>query len=143
MTNQTALRFFCCHFSRRSKFNGFPIFCPKFLTPFHFSYFDSDTTSPSLTMFEPIVIDVYESVQVEYTITVTDAVTSPVPFVCTSSPTPALVSGSYFPIGVTTITCVATDGAGNKVEKSSTVTVNERKFFLNQKKKKPPSIFRS
>ncbi|HYT60933.1 MAG TPA: HYR domain-containing protein, partial [Haliangiales bacterium] len=51
--------------------------------------------------------------------TATDNCPDPVSLVC------APASGSFFPTGTTTVTCTATDGAGNRSSCSFTVTVND------------------
>lgn len=55
--------------------------------------------------------------------TVVDAVDGPLTPVVTSAPTAGLVSGSAFPIGITTVTVAGTDTAGNMSSDSFTVTV--------------------
>ncbi len=54
---------------------------------------------------------------VNFAVTATDNCAGPVTIVCTPP------SGSVFPIGITTVTCVATDGCGNTNQCSFTVTV--------------------
>ncbi len=55
--------------------------------------------------------------------TVTDNVDGPIAPVVSSSPTTGLDSGSAFPVGTTTVTCTATDTAGNSASASFAVTV--------------------
>ena len=43
---------------------------------------------------------------------VIDGVLTEFPATCTSAPTAGLTSGSVFPLGTTTLTCTATDSAG-------------------------------
>jgi hypothetical protein len=56
---------------------------------------------------------------VAYPASATDAVDGPVPVTCTP------VSGSFFKLGLATVTCSATDKAGNTATGSFTVTVRD------------------
>jgi len=78
-----------------------------------------DTTAPSLTVPSDITVKslLKSGVKVTYTATASDLV-DPAPTV-TCNP----ASGSLFLIGTTTVTCTATDSAGNSSSKKFTVTV--------------------
>ncbi|HST25336.1 MAG TPA: HYR domain-containing protein, partial [Gaiellaceae bacterium] len=78
-----------------------------------------DTTPPSLSVPSGITVkaSLAGGVKVTYTATATDLV-DPAPTVSCS---PA--SGSLFLVGTTTVTCTATDSAGNSSSKKFTVTV--------------------
>jgi Ca2+-binding RTX toxin-like protein len=82
----------------------------------------ADTTSPVISgVPADITVEATSSsgATVSYTPpTATDAVDGSVPVTCTPQ------SGSTFPIGTTTVTCTATDEAGNRATASFTVTVN-------------------
>ena len=89
--------------------------------PKSFTVTVSDTTPPTLTVPAPISVNVNNATtaNVSYTATATDGAT---PLVPTCVP----ASGSSFPLGVTTVTCNATDAAGNTATpKSFTVTVSD------------------
>lgn len=77
-----------------------------------------DTTAPALTAPDGITVEATgaDGAAVVFDATATDAV-GPVTVVC-SPP-----SGSTFPIGETTVTCTATDGAGNASSKAFAITV--------------------
>ena len=78
-----------------------------------------DTTPPTITVPAPIAVNINNatSTNVSYTATATDGPTS-------ITPSCAPASGSSFPLGATTVTCNATDAAGNAASpKSFTVTV--------------------
>ena len=79
-----------------------------------------DTTSPTLTLptIAPVDVNGASSTAVTFSASASDAGSS-VPVSC--SPT----SGSLFPIGTTTVTCSATDGAGNTTGGSFTITVTD------------------
>jgi hypothetical protein len=82
-----------------------------------------DAAAPSITCPAPIVTNVANAgdtnVVVTYTTpTATDSCPGSVGVVCVPA------SGSSFPVGVTTVTCTATDAAGNTANCSFTVTVN-------------------
>jgi hypothetical protein len=65
------------------------------------------------------------SAPVSFTVSATDNVDTSVPVTCVSSPTAGLSSGSDFPVGTTTMTCDASDSAGNAaVTKTFTITVS-------------------
>lgn len=77
-----------------------------------------DTETPSLTVPGPIVVEFASDAGAAVGFTVTSADNCPgVSHACTPP------SGSVFPIGVTAVTCVATDLAGNSTTKTFTVTV--------------------
>ncbi len=82
----------------------------------------ADCTPPVITV--PANISrVMPNSTVSFTVSATDNVDTTVPVTCTSSPA-GYSSGSNFPVGTTTITCNATDQAGNHAApKSFTVTV--------------------
>jgi TolB protein len=78
-----------------------------------------DTTPPTLSVPAPITVDATsrDGAIVTYTVSATDVV-DPAPTVsCTPS------SGSTFPIGTTTVSCTATDRAGNTSTGFIVVTV--------------------
>jgi hypothetical protein len=81
-----------------------------------------DTTAPVITCPANIVA-VYDPAKcgatILYNITATDNFTTPVVTIVNG-----LSSGAVFPLGVTTVTVVATDAAGNTAVCSFTVTVN-------------------
>ncbi len=81
-----------------------------------------DTTPPALTCPEPIVTECTsgEGAVVDFDVAAEDACDPDVAVVCTPA------SGSLFPVGQTTVTCVATDAEGNEAECSFTVTVIDR-----------------
>lgn len=56
--------------------------------------------------------------------TATDNCLGSVPVSCTSAPTTGLGNGSVFPVGTTTMTCVATDSCGNNSTEFFDVTVS-------------------
>ncbi len=78
-----------------------------------------DTTAPTLNLPDSVSTAATSDsgAPVSWTATATDAVWQTVTPVCTPS------SGSTFPIGSTTVTCTATDGAGNTSSGSFDVTV--------------------
>lgn len=78
-----------------------------------------DTTPPSLTVPANITKAATSAAGaiVTYTVTATDVVSGPITPVC------APASGTTFPIGTTTASCTATDGKGNGITKTFTVTV--------------------
>jgi hypothetical protein len=94
-----------------------------------------DTTPPTLTVPANITSNATGSsgAVVSYAApAATDAVDTSVTVVCASSPTAGLKSGSTFPIGTTTVSCVATDDYSNTTAKSFTVTVNMQQYgFVN------------
>jgi hypothetical protein len=79
---------------------------------------EDDTTPPTLTVPSAVVRDATSrsGAAVHYTVDATDETSEP-----TVTCTPA--AGSTFAIGTTTVTCVATDAAGNATTKSFVVTV--------------------
>ncbi len=81
--------------------------------------FTIDTTAPSLSLPDNISVEATDASGsvVTYTATASDAVAGAVPVTCTPA------SGSTFPLGVTTVTCTASDPAGNTATGSFTVTV--------------------
>ena len=85
-----------------------------------FSVTVRDTVAPALTVPSNITIGATSGAGsvVTFVATATDAVTAAPTVTCTPP------SGSTFPIGTTTVTCTATDGAGNtSASQSFTVTV--------------------
>jgi len=79
-----------------------------------------DQTPPVLTLPGPLTADATNSggAPVSYAVSATDATSG------TGAPVCAPPAGSVFPIGVTTVSCTATDVAGNSATGSFTVTVN-------------------
>ena len=80
-----------------------------------------DTTAPELSLPADIVVEATspDGAVVEYTASATDLVDAVVSVIC--SP----VSGSTFPLGTTSVSCSATDTAGNIAEGSFNVTVQD------------------
>lgn len=87
----------------------------------------TDTTPPVITCPTNQTYSANANCQAvaTYTATATDNCSPPPTAMCTPP------SGSTFPIGTTTVTCTATDGAGNTATCTFTVTVNDTQ---------PPSI---
>lgn len=81
-----------------------------------------DRTAPTLQVPPPIEVLATSpnGATVNYQVSATDNL-DPAPTVTCSPP-----SGSVFPIGVTTVSCTASDAAGNTTQKSFTVTVQNR-----------------
>jgi hypothetical protein len=84
-----------------------------------------DTTPPLMTVPAPITVtttstDPNVTVPVSYTVTAVDLVSGSLTPTCTTSP---VTTGNNFKLGVTSVTCTATDAAGNKGTASFTVTV--------------------
>lgn len=79
----------------------------------------SDTTPPIVTAPTQVMANATgpTGAHVPFTVTATDDVDGPVPVTCTPA------SGSLFPIGNTTVTCSASDTAGNTGTASFTVHV--------------------
>ena len=77
------------------------------------------TTPPTLVLPEEVTVEAETSAGavVTFTATASDAVAGTIPVSCTPS------SGSTFAIGTTTITCTASDDAGNVASGSFTVTI--------------------
>ena len=80
-----------------------------------------DSAPPALTLPAPITAEATgpTGALVTYTATALDAVSGAV------TPTCAPASGATFPLGTTTVTCSATDGATNVASGSFTVTVRD------------------
>lgn len=80
-----------------------------------------DTTAPVLTVPTDIVVfgDLQAGKVITFAATATDAVTVPPNVSCLPA------SGSTFPYGTTTVSCTATDNAGNSTSDDFTVTVND------------------
>jgi hypothetical protein len=80
-----------------------------------------DTTPPSIDVRGPAPVPATSKAGavVEYTATAADTVTASVTPSCSPS------SGGTFPIGATTVTCTATDGAGNTAKRSFQVEVDD------------------
>jgi energy-coupling factor transporter ATP-binding protein EcfA2 len=68
---------------------------------------------------------------VQYTVLATDLVDDTVPVTCTPA------SGSFFKLGTTTVTCSATDSAGNTAKGGFTVTVELVEIGIDQQKGPP------
>lgn len=81
----------------------------------------SDTTPPVLTLPSPITAEATSATgtMVTYSATANDNVDGPITPACNPA------SGSTFPIATTTVTCTATDAAGNTATGSFTVTVRD------------------
>ncbi len=81
----------------------------------------SDTTAPVLTLPAPITAEATgpTGALVTYTASALDAVSGAV------TPTCSPASGATFPLGTTTVSCSATDGATNVASGSFTVTVRD------------------
>ena len=80
-----------------------------------------DTTPPTLTLPAPITAEATDpsGAAVSYTATATDTVSGNL------TPSCSPPSGSTFLFGTTTVSCTATDGAGNKASGQFTVTVRD------------------
>ncbi|HET7696008.1 MAG TPA: HYR domain-containing protein [Vicinamibacterales bacterium] len=80
----------------------------------------TDTAAPVLSLPSPIIVAATSpaGAVVTYSATATDVVDGSVPVVC------APASGLTFAVGVTTVTCTATDSSGNTASGSFTVTVD-------------------
>ncbi|HWW60981.1 MAG TPA: HYR domain-containing protein, partial [Thermoanaerobaculia bacterium] len=68
-----------------------------------------DNTAPTLFLPAPITVNATSSsgAHVDFTATAIDNISGPVPVSCAPPP------GNLFPVATTTVTCTATDGAGN------------------------------
>jgi len=79
----------------------------------------TDTTAPTVTVPDPVTVDATgpDGATVTFAAAATDD-TDPSPTLSCAPP-----SGGTFPIGSTTVTCTATDAAGNQATGSFTVTV--------------------
>src|SRR5581483_885945 len=94
----------------------------------------SDTTAPALTLPSPVVPATSASgAAVSYTASAVDLVDGSRPVTCTPP------SGSTFPIGTTTVTCTASDAAGNTARGTFVVTVTLKYGFVNVQNLPPPS----
>ncbi|HEY2902235.1 MAG TPA: HYR domain-containing protein [Polyangia bacterium] len=78
-----------------------------------------DTTPPVLVLPAPVTADAdaTATAAVSYVATAVDVVAGTLPVACTPIP------GSRFPLGTTTVSCLARDGAGNVSQGAFTVTV--------------------
>ncbi|MDQ3610312.1 MAG: HYR domain-containing protein, partial [Actinomycetota bacterium] len=87
----------------------------------------TDTAAPVLSLPANITSEATsaDGAMVTYSATATDANPANPVVTCVSSPTAGLASGSTFPLGTTTLSCSATDAAGNKATGSFTVTVGD------------------
>ena len=73
-----------------------------------------DTTKPAVTAVAPAPVEATAAVTaVTFSVSATDAVDGTLTPTCTTSGGSAYASGESFPVGTTTLTCSATDGAGN------------------------------
>jgi hypothetical protein len=88
----------------------------------HFTLTVRDTTPPVITTPGAVVQSACDRV-VHYTVTAWDLVSQDITPVC-SPP-----SGSVFPLGESTVTCTATDAAGNTATASFSVSVNFDSVF--------------
>jgi hypothetical protein len=79
----------------------------------------ADSTPPVVTLPADVTADATSSngAAVSFTATATDDVDGSVPVTCSSA------SGSTFPVGTTTVSCSASDAAGNAATGNFTVTV--------------------
>jgi hypothetical protein len=79
----------------------------------------ADTNAPVLSLPAPIGVNatVPGGALVDYAVTSLDAVDGEVPVLCSQA------SGTLFPIGTTTVTCMARDASGNEARGSFTVDV--------------------
>jgi hypothetical protein len=84
-------------------------------------YVPADTTPPVLTLPKDIVIEATgpNGAAVTFNATASDNVDGSVPVICSNS------SGSTFTLGDTTVNCSATDAAGNTVNGSFKITVQD------------------
>lgn len=80
-----------------------------------------DTTAPIVTVPAPIVAEATSNggASVAFTASAFDTVSGNVPVVCSH------LSGATFPIGVTTLTCEASDESGNLAGATFTITVQD------------------
>ncbi|MFI0898526.1 HYR domain-containing protein [Streptomyces sp. NPDC020983] len=77
-----------------------------------------DVTAPVVTVdSRSVEAQGSKGAHISYTATAVDGVDGPLPVACTP------VSGSLFPLGATTVTCTATDSAGNTGTAEATFTV--------------------
>ncbi|MFI0940166.1 HYR domain-containing protein [Streptomyces sp. NPDC021020] len=77
-----------------------------------------DVTAPVVTLdSRSVEAQGSGGAHISYTATAVDGVDGPLPVACTPA------SGSLFPLGATTVTCTATDGAGNTGSAQATFTV--------------------
>lgn len=85
-----------------------------------------DTTAPVLHLPDGITAEASgpDGAEVSFVATADDLVDGEVPPVCNAG-ADALASGDTFPLGVTTVTCTATDEAGNVTSGAFDVMVNE------------------
>ncbi|WP_119695761.1 HYR domain-containing protein [Microbacterium halotolerans] len=85
-----------------------------------------DTTAPVLSLPDDITAEASGSsgAEVYFVATAEDLVDGAVPPMCTAG-ADALVSGDTFSVGTTTVTCTATDEAGNVASGAFEVTVDE------------------
>jgi len=83
------------------------------------TYTPPDTTAPTLKLPSDITAEATSAsgAAVTYTATATDNIDGPIAIDCKPA------SGSTFPLGTTTVTCSATDKAGNEASGSFTVSV--------------------
>jgi hypothetical protein len=92
-----------------------------------------DTTPPVLTLPAPVVAATSLSgASVTYVASAVDLVDGARPVTCTPS------SGSTFAIGMTTVTCSASDTRGNTATRTFVVTVNIRYGFIGVQNLPPP-----
>lgn len=73
-----------------------------------------DTTAPTVEAIEPAPTEATgPTTPVEFSASAHDAVDGSLPVVCVTASAAAFASGGSFPVGTTTLTCSATDRAGN------------------------------
>lgn len=92
-----------------------------------FSITVQDTTAPVVSVPGPISAEATSAsgASVSFDVSATDEVTSPLTVTCVDGNGTTVVSGDTFPIGTTTVTCSATDGAGNTGTGSFAITVQD------------------
>ncbi|MFI9585450.1 HYR domain-containing protein [Streptomyces sp. NPDC052236] len=77
-----------------------------------------DTTAPVVTVDDRTAKATgHDGATIDYTATAVDGIDGPLPVICTP------LSGSTFPVGKTTVTCTATDKAGNTGTDTAVFTV--------------------
>jgi len=86
-----------------------------------------DTTDPVVVVPTDIVKEAAspQGTHVSFVVTASDTVSGPLSPVCIIGPDQPVQSGELFPLGVSTLSCSATDGAGNTGSASFTITVQD------------------